>query len=258
MVGTPFWSEQFRANAGSRPFIIHPALRFAVFLALIVIPLCIAALTPLLILFAYLAAIAIYSRIPTGLMGTAVRAIAPFIVLIVLLNLLFARIGGGSPVPWHGLSRGLVYGLRILDLYAAVLIWIATTSQEEMAGAAASLAAPFSPHAARKIALFSFISFGFLPVFFEEYERIKIAQRFRGGKFSGGLYGRLAGARAVLIPLLVSAIRRSAQLSMAVELRSVRNSIEVLIAGTRPTAADVSRTLVTAGVLFALLYTQGA
>lgn len=253
MVGTPFWSERFRGDNGSRPFIVHPALRLAVFLALVIVPLCIDSLTALLIIFAYLMWISIYSRVPPVFLRAAVRTIAPFILLILLLNILFTRSGDESLFSWYGLSRGIVYGLRILVVYAAVLACVATTSQEEMARAMAMLVAPFSETLASRFALFGFISFGFLPVFFEEYERIKIVQQFRGGGFRGGVLQRLDGARAILIPLLVSAVRRSAQLSMTVELRSVHRSIGVFLVKERPVLADYVRVVVTAGVVGSLL-----
>jgi energy-coupling factor transport system permease protein len=253
MVGTPFWSERFQAGERSKPFIVHPPLRCALFAALILLPVFLNGLAALSVLFVYLCCISIYCRVPSALLVSAVRSVSPFIALIVILNMLFSGDGQGGPVTGDGLMRGGVLAARVLVMYAALVVWIATTSQEEMARAAAAFVRPFSPRASGRCAMIGFISFGFLPVFFEEYERIRLVQRFRGMERRRGILDRMRGMQAVLIPLMVSAVRRSAQLSMAVELRAVQETIGVLFAGEGPGRGDYARVLLTAAVVATLL-----
>lgn len=214
-----------------------------------VLPVFLDGLVALSVWFVYICCISIYCRVPSAMLASAARSVAPFVVLIVLLNLLFSGDGWGGPVTVHGLMRGGVLAARLLVMYAALVVWIATTSQEEMARAAAAFVRPFSSRASGKCAMIGFISFGFLPVFFEEYERIRLVQRFRGMERRKGPFDRMRGMQAVLIPLVVSAVRRSAQLGMAVELRAVEETIGVLLAGDGPRRNDYARVLLTAAVV---------
>ena len=64
-----------------------------------------------------------------------------------------------------------------------------------------------------------FLSFGFLPLFADELERVRLAQRFRGGGLEGGFGRKLRGVRLLLVPLFVSAFRRADELAFAMESR---------------------------------------
>ena len=86
-------------------------------------------------------------------------------------------------------------------------------------------------------------------MFADEAKRVRIAQRFRGGGFDGGLLHRAAAARMLLVPLLLSAIHRSGHLAMAVELRGIRSSIDVLFEDERAGRNDVVFALLTSMVL---------
>jgi energy-coupling factor transport system permease protein len=253
MAAKPLWAEAIHGKHRITPFIADPALRLVAILILVVMPLFLHTISSLLIAAGYLTIILLRSRLPLKFVLSAGRTIAFFVFLVFILNLIFTRSGDGTPVLLQGLSRGIEHSLRILIVYYAALLCIAATSQEEIAVGIAALVAPVSSSAARTFALYGFISLGFLPVFFEEYERIKMVQRFRGGGIGGGVSRKLNGARSILIPLLVSAVRRSAQLGMAVELRNVRQSIGILLHRERPGFTDYIWLLFTAGLAGFLL-----
>jgi energy-coupling factor transport system permease protein len=99
--------------------------------------------------------------------------------------------------------------------------------------------------------MYGFISFGFLPLFADEIERIVVAQKFRGAGFDRGLVRRIAAARLLVVPLVVSAIRRSEQLALSVELRRVRSRIGGILVLENPTAKDCLFLVVTLAVLVA-------
>ncbi|HEU4364076.1 MAG TPA: hypothetical protein VFT13_01290, partial [Candidatus Krumholzibacteria bacterium] len=83
-----------------------------------------------------------------------------------------------------------------------------------------------------------------------EFQRVRLAQSFRGGDVGaaggGGLRRRAEAARASLIPLLVSAVHRSGQLAMVVELRDVRRRLPLAIEPSRLRGADVALLVSTA------------
>jgi energy-coupling factor transporter transmembrane protein EcfT len=74
----------------------------------------------------------------------------------------------------------------------------------------------------------------------DEFQRIRVAQSFRGGNFAGGIWRRAETARAWLVPLLVSTIQRSGQLAITVELRDIRARLPRTIEPPRITTADAA------------------
>ena len=102
---------------------------------------------------------------------------------------------------------------------------------------------------AKRMALYAFLSIGFLPLFLEEFERITTLQKFRGGGLEGGLIKKLRGVRLLLVPLFLSAIHRSGQLAMVVELRGLKESAGELVSLQRPGLKDYVSIVVTLAVV---------
>jgi energy-coupling factor transport system permease protein len=71
--------------------------------------------------------------------------------------------------------------------------------------------------AAEAAALVS-IALRFVPVMFEEAERIRAAQVLRGAR-ARGLAGKVAGVVGVIVPLVESSLRRATNLGYALEAR---------------------------------------
>ncbi|MDH3215740.1 MAG: energy-coupling factor transporter transmembrane protein EcfT [Candidatus Krumholzibacteria bacterium] len=196
----------------------------------------------LLLLFLYIVAMhLVYGVSRRGLLKNA-RKLIGFVLLVVVINAFLVR---GTPLlPWfsvfsrEGLGAGIYYSMRVVVLYFAIFLFLSVTSQEGIAKGLSSLVKPVSARWSRRIALYGFLSIGFLPLFGSEVERIRMAQRFRGGGFEGGLVQRLAGARMLIVPLLVSAIHRSDQLAMAVELRGIKRSIGHILHVGKPSYGD--------------------
>ncbi len=183
--------------------------------------------------------------------------IAPFALVIVLVNTLLvpgeallalARHRVGSR---EGLVDGIFFALRLGVMLMAVSVLLAATTPEALARAAYGLVRRASERAATQVALFVFLAMGFVPLFVDEFERIRVAQAFRGGDFSGGMRRRVGAVHAWLVPLLLSAIHRSGQLAFAVELRDVRHRLPRTIDPPRARALDVAVLVVTAAVIVA-------
>ncbi|UCH82815.1 MAG: energy-coupling factor transporter transmembrane protein EcfT [Candidatus Latescibacterota bacterium] len=183
------------------------------------------------------------------------KAIAPFVLLIIVVNALLIK---GEPiaalVPFvyrDGLVTGVYYGIRLIVMFLAIALFLSVTTPETIARGFAAAVKPFSPDAARRVALHSFVSLGYLPLFSREVRRVRIAQQFRGGGMDGGLIKKLHGARLLLVPLFLSAIQRSAQLATVIELRDIRSTIVPLLAVEPVPRRDYLFVLVTLVVLIA-------
>lgn len=171
--------------------------------------------------------------VPVGRVAKYVKTITPFIALILVVNALLVH---GDPflarVPFlsrDGVVQGIHYGVRLLVLYLSVTLFLTVASPEAIASGTAAMLRPISRTFARRAALHSFLAIGYLPLFAREIERIRVAQRFRGGGLDGGPLKRINGVRLLLVPLILSAVQRSAHLAMVVELRDIETTIGPLL-----------------------------
>jgi energy-coupling factor transport system permease protein len=196
----------------------------------------------------------------TGRPAATLRALArivPLAIVIVGLNALLVSgeplvsVSGWRVVSREGLLDGCFFSLRLAVMLTAVALLISGAAPESLARGAHDLLRRLSAGAAAKAAFFVFLSMGFVPLFADEIQRIRMAQSFRGGDFSGGLWRRVGSARAWLVPLLVSAVHRSGQLALAVELRDIRTRLVHGMEKPRARAADVILVLATAIVVVA-------
>jgi energy-coupling factor transporter transmembrane protein EcfT len=169
----------------------------------------------------------------------------PFAIVIVVLNAVLVpgeallSVAGRRVVSREGLSDGVFFALRLAVMLMAVSSFLAASAPESMARGAYDVLRRFSRRAASRVALFVFLSMGFVPLLSDELGRIRVAQSFRGGAFSGGLLRRAEIARSWLVPLLVSAIHRSGELAKSVELRGIRERLIHTIEPPRLHVADV-------------------
>ena len=229
-----------------------PRLLMLMALVVLVSTFLIHTLAGLTVLLAYLAFLFSTTRRPWRGVINGMRHMTFFVLLILLINAVLiegAPLFGLSFLSEEGIARGFYYSLRVVVLYFTVWLFVAVTNQESVATGLSALVRPFNPDLARRVGLHGFLTIGFIPLFRDEVARIRVAQRFRGGGIDGGLLRRAAGARALLVPLLVSAIRRSEQLAMAVEVRGIEASIErVLVIGPLR-VRDVAFTVVTVAVV---------
>jgi energy-coupling factor transport system permease protein len=203
-----------------------------------------------------------------GGMGMGMRAfrrhlarLGPAVVLIVLLNGLLVpgeaivSIGGKTVLTREGTAAGIFFSLRLLVLYAAMLLFLAVTPPVEFARGIYAIVRPFSPRAANRAAFYGFLVLSFVPLFSDEMERIKQAQSFRGADLgSGGIAGRAAAARSLVVPLILSAIHRSGQLAAVIELRGLRDRVGRALPAVRPGVVDAVLVSTTAVVLVAISF----
>ncbi len=168
--------------------------------------------------------------------GYALRGLRPLIILLLLtafLNTFFAS-GESSPELFRlgpliatqgGLRTGLFVSLRLILLVVATSLLTFTTSPVELTDGLERLLRPFRRLGvpAHELAMMMAIALRFIPTLLEETEKIIKAQMARGADFDrGGLLTRARAFVPVLVPLMVSAFRRSEELALAMEARCYR------------------------------------
>jgi energy-coupling factor transport system permease protein len=248
-------SYQNQSHPRSHPYFLarDPRVLMAAFGLIVMFTLVIRDTKGLALALVYVLCLHAAARMPVRAFAKNAKVVIPFVLLILVVN---AVLVSGEPLTplipflsYEGLASGIRYGVRLFVLYFAITLFLSVTSPEDIARGIAAILSPFSQDLARRAALHSFLSIGYLPLFSREIDRIRVAQRFRGGGLDGGPLKRLNGARLLLVPLFLSAIQRSAQLAMVVELRDIKTTIAPLL-----TLEPVSRRdLVFAGVTVIIL-----
>jgi energy-coupling factor transporter transmembrane protein EcfT len=187
--------------------------------------------------------------------GRQLPRLAPIVALIVVLNGAAVAgdggltVGGRVLLSKQGLSAGAFFSVRFLVLYFAAAAFVAVTSPVEIATGVYGFLRPVSVKLANRAAFYGFVVTSFLPLFSEEFERVRLAQSFRGGDFRGGFTSRVAAVRLLVVPLVLSAIHRSSQLAAVVELRGLRDRVGTALPAARPGLVDAVAAAVTAAVI---------
>lgn len=190
-----------------------------------------------------------------GVTARSLARVLPFAMVIVVLNAVLVpgealvSVAGRRVVSREGVADGVFFALRLAVMLMAVSAFLATAAPESMARGVYDVLRRFSRRAASQVALFVFMSMGFVPLVADEFHRIRVAQSFRGGDFSGSVWRRAETARAWMVPLLVSAIHRSGELAKTVELRGIRERLAHTIEAPRLGFADVLLAAATVAVV---------
>lgn len=174
-------------------------------------------------------AVLLISKVPLKLYLKNMKAILPVLIFTGLINMFY---GEGEPifsfwilsVTVDGIVRALFMASRI-----AMLIFISsaltyTTTPNDLTDAIESLLSPLRfiglKTAVHTLAMMMSMALRFIPTLIEEAEKIMNAQKARGADLeSGGLVDRVKALIPILIPLFISAVRRSYELAEAMECR---------------------------------------
>jgi len=151
----------------------------------------------------------------------------------------------------EGIRAGAFFGVRLAVMVLALAALVRTTPADAFARGVHALLRPLSPAMADAAAMHGFLAMSFVPLFSDEFRRIRIAQSFRGASLARGVRSRVLSVRTLVIPLIISAIRRSEQLALVVELRGIRTRVSRGMRLPRPRGAAVSFGLLTLAVIVA-------
>jgi energy-coupling factor transport system permease protein len=139
---------------------------------------------------------------------------------------LFTRTGdpafaiAGFAVTRQGLLYGAGMSLRLGLMLFFGLVFIASTPVEDLLFGLLRLKVPFP------VAFALSLSFRLVPIFSESIATIRQAQQSRGLKTSGNLVRRFQSYFPLFVPVLLSALRKVDQLSIALESRGFGSPVK--------------------------------
>lgn len=177
----------------------------------------------------------LFSRVPFGKVLRAIRGVVFLVIFTALLNVLFYS---GDTVYWEwkifcisqeGVIFSVFLALRLVLLVMCSSMLTYTTTPVALTDGVESLLTPlkwirFPVH---ELALVMSIALRFIPSLMDETERIKNAQKARGADFeSGGLVKKVKAVIPILVPLLLSALRRAEELGDAMEARCYAGGVK--------------------------------
>ena len=201
-----------------------------VFLALVEIFLCKNFLSLALVVVFAVASVAI-SKISFKIVFKGLRMIYLIIILTSLLQIFYNKDGTNLiPEDWGiklqittgGISTAIFMAVRIITLILISSLLTYTTSPTALTDGLERLLSPLKKlHIpVDTLAMMMTIALRFIPTLIEEAEKIMNAQKARGADLeSGGLLDRVKALIPILIPLLLSSVRRAYELAEAMECR---------------------------------------
>ncbi len=199
-------------------------IAYIVFIFLAKTPIALAYITLLTI------AIILLTKVPLKTYLKNLKSILPIIIITAVLNMFYVS-GGKTLFSWWiititeaGIERAIFMATRIVVLILASAMLTYTTTPTMLTDAIESLLSPLRfiglGGAVHTIAMMMTIALRFIPTLIDETEKLMNAQKARGADFeSGGLLSRVKALIPILIPLLISSIRRAFDLSEAMESR---------------------------------------
>lgn len=170
------------------------------------------------------------SKVPLKLYLKNLKAILPIIIFTMIINLFYN--GGGRvllsfwrlTVTTGALDRAFYMSSRILLLIVTSAVLTYTTTPNDLTDAIESLLSPLSvlglKNAVHTLAMMMTIALRFIPTLIEETQKITNAQKARGADLENGkLIDKVKALIPILVPLLVSSVRRAYELAEAMECR---------------------------------------
>ena len=175
----------------------------------------------------FLAIVIKMSHVPFRFMVRGMKAIL-FLLLITVVFNLFLTPGTEIFRFWkisvtqEGLGMAITMAVRLTLLIIGSSIMTLTTTPNNLTDGMEKMMKPLKIFhvPVHEVAMMMSIALRFIPILLEETDKIMKAQIARGADFeSGNLIKR---AKALLVPLFISAFRRANDLAMAMEARCYR------------------------------------
>ncbi len=174
--------------------------------------------------------ILLLSKVPLTTYLRNLKPILPIIIFTALLNALYINEGTLLFSWWvirvttGGLIRAAFMSFRIVLLVLISSVLTYTTTPTALTDGIESLFSPLKylglGEYVHTLAMMMTIALRFIPTLVEEAQKIMAAQKARGADLeTGGLIKRLKALMPILIPLLISSVRRAYELAEAMECR---------------------------------------
>ena len=187
------------------------------------------------IVFVFLAATILLSRVPVGKVLKSLKTIMFLVLFTVIMSLLFYA-GKEEDLIWRwgiikvyraGLINAGLMALRLMFLVVGPTLLTFTTTPVALTDGLESLLKPLTyiKFPVHELAMIMSIALRLIPTLVEETDKIQSAQKARCADFdSGNVFKRAKAMIPVLIPLFVSSFRRADELADAMDSRCYRGA----------------------------------
>ncbi len=170
------------------------------------------------------------SGVPVKMYLKNLKSILFIIIFTSVLNALYVKSGTGLVDFWvitvttDGLIRAGLMSVRLVLLITLSSMLTYTSTPTSLTDGLERLLSPLKliglGNAVHSMSMMITIALRFIPTLLEETNKIISAQKARGADIeSGGLVKRVKALLPILIPLLISAVRRASELAEAMECR---------------------------------------
>lgn len=178
------------------------------------------------LMLVFLVVLIFASKIPFSMYLKNLKSILPIILFTSILNALYIKTG--TVLFWiittDGIWRAVFMSTRISMLILSSAMFSYSSTPTAITNGIESLLKPLNrlglESAIHTMAMTMTIALRFIPTLIEETQKIMNAQKARGADMeSGGLIKRVKALLPILIPLLISSVRRAYELAEAMECR---------------------------------------
>jgi energy-coupling factor transport system permease protein len=228
---------------------LDPRIKFVYVCAIFATAVIFTELLPLIALFLIQIPFVLLARVQRQWIRS-MRGAAFLAAIIFLTNLIFPFLSSGYVMTAKNIENATALTMRFIVLVESFSIFFLTTSPDHLGLALEQTHVPYE-------LVFAFTTaVRFVPVLAEEAQTIMDAQKARGLELErGNFLKRIRNYIPILIPLIVSAIRRSLELAEAMESRAwgatkKRTNLYVL----RMHKGDLVLIAITIGILTVAVY----
>ena len=174
--------------------------------------------------------VVLFSSVPFKMFVKNIKSILVVLIFTFLINTLYGTGGKVLLSFWTmkittgGIYRAFYMSIRIVLLIVVSSVLTYTTTPNDLTDGIESLLSPLKfaglKNAVHTLAMMMTIALRFIPTLVEETEKIMNAQKARGADLENGkLLERIKALIPILIPLLISSVRRAYELAEAMECR---------------------------------------
>ncbi len=175
-------------------------------------------------------AVLLISKVPIKMYLLNLKPIIPIVVFTAIINMLYVADGTVLLDWWiititsEGIRRAAFMALRIILMIIISAVLTYTTTPTQLTDAIESIFSPLKfiglGGVVHTVAMMMTIALRFIPTLTDETDKIMSAQKARGADMeSGGIFKRLRALMPILIPLLISSVRRAYELAEAMDCR---------------------------------------
>lgn len=225
MLGDVTFGQYYNANS-----FVHktdPRIKILLLIAYIVAVFLAGNFLSLAAVLVFLIIAVMFSSVPIGSVLRSIKAIFFLILFTAVLDVLFhVRSETDTVYFWvitkEGLLSAAFLASRLILLVTGSSLLTLTTTPVSLTDGLESLLKPLAliKFPVHELALIMSIALRMIPTLANETDRIICAQKARGADFeSGNIISRLKALVPVLIPLIISALRRADELGDAMDAR---------------------------------------